>query len=57
VAKRPKDSPTEKGQRVLWRGRAKAGVVKQIDGDWVWVSWDEPEDGPMICHAHELAAQ
>ena len=53
--KRPKDSPTEKGQRITWRGRNKSGTIKQIDGDWVWVTWDVPEDGPMICHAYELA--
>jgi hypothetical protein len=54
MAKRPKDSPTEKGQRVIWRGRDKSGTIDKIDEDWVWVIWDQPEDGPRICHVFEL---
>lgn len=57
MAKRPKDSPTEAGQRVLWRGRNKFGTIDKISEDWVWMKWDDPEDGPSICHANELALQ
>jgi len=55
MAKRPNDSPTEKGQRVTWRGRGKVGYIDRIDGTWVFMKWDDPEDAPFICHVNELA--
>ena len=55
MAKRPKDSPTEEGQRVILRGRGHLGTITKIDDrDWVWVDWDEPKTGAKICHANEL---
>lgn len=55
MAKRPLDAPTEVGQRVVWRGRDKIGTVDIIDDTWAWMKWDNPEDGPRICHVNELA--
>lgn len=56
--KRPKDSPTESGQRVLLRGRGVFGTIRKIDeGGWVWVNWDEPKSGADICHVNELVLQ
>lgn len=58
MAKRPKDSPTEVGQRVILRGRGSLGSVERIDdGGWVWVTWDVPKSGPSICHVNELSLQ
>lgn len=54
--KRPKDRPTEVGQRVVWRGRGVYGVTEKMDEfGWVWVKWDEGGKAPRICHQNELA--
>ena len=54
MAKAPKDSPTEVGQRIIWRNRNNKGVIKMINGDWAWVRWDQRGGGPEICHLYEL---
>lgn len=55
--KKPKDSPTSEGQRVLLRGRGAIGTVEKIDEDgWVWVRWHDPKDkAPKVCFVTELA--
>ena len=54
--KRPKDSPTKEGQRVIWRGRGALGTVQKMDErGWVWVAWDEGMNAPRVCHQNELA--
>lgn len=56
--RRPKDSPTQVGQRVMLRGRGVLGTIRKLDErGWVWVSWDEPKSGADICHVNELALQ
>lgn len=57
MAKRPKDSPTDIGQRVILRGRGAVGEIYKIDeGGWVWVKWEDPKaGGAKICHVNELA--
>jgi hypothetical protein len=52
--KPPKNIPTDVGQRVRLRGRPAYGEIVYMNGTWMWVAWDEPDMGALICHQHEL---
>lgn len=56
MAKTPKDSPPEVGDRIGMRGRPGKGVVATIlmRPGWVETIWDDGIDHPRICHINEL---
>ena len=58
MAKRPKDSPTAVGQKVILRGRGIVGEITKLDdGGWAWINWEDPKAGAKICHVNELVLQ
>lgn len=59
MAKRPKDSPTHEGQRVILRGRFAVGTIDKMNEDgWCWVRWHDPDaKAAKVCHVNELTLQ
>lgn len=55
MGKPPSDLP-HVGERVIWRGRGAAGVLRSVDDrGWARVEWDQGTTAPKLVHHHELA--
>ena len=52
MAKKPNNTP-QVGDQVRLRGRLPTGILKRTDDRlWAFVEWKD--QGPKICHLHEL---